>query len=144
MVITIKLFDVPAFGSNKDKFKVVEFCIDDRGSGKLVNKLKKLFKLNKLSKSKKLSKSENLSKNDATGVFSYLIPSIKTAFNCLQLTFTQAQIYKDFNPECYILINIDISSYAICNMQYQQIFRTSPNRVITKNQWHLVLIFIKN
>ena len=58
---------------------------------------------------KKLSKSENWTNFDATEAeLKFLIPDAKTAFDHLQLVFTEALILWYFDPEYNIWIETDV------------------------------------
>ena len=120
-------------------------------SGK--SKSKKLVKSQKLSKSgkskgkksKKPPKSGNSPNFDAkdTGP-NFLTPEAKSAFNCLQLTFTEAPILRHFDPKCHIRIETDASGYAIGGVLSQLASGTSPDGVVTKTdlgQWHPIAFF---
>ena len=56
----------------------------------------------------KKSPSKNLNRD--TG---YLTPETRLAFTKLKKVFTKASILQYFDLECYIWIEIDVSSYAI-------------------------------
>ena len=69
---------------------------------------------NRLSQGKKLSKDENFTNFDLKkNKPSFLILKARETFNCLWLAFIKAPILWHFDPECYIKIEIDASSYAI-------------------------------
>ena len=55
---------------------------------------------------------------DPTGA-DYLTSGAKKAFNLLQHTFIQAPIFQHFDMERYIWIEINTSSYAICEVLSQ-------------------------
>ena len=122
-------------------------------------KSQKLFKSGK-SKSEKMSKSQNLAKLGKKSSKSgnstnsdtmedgpkFLTPNARTAFNCLQLAFTEALILRHFDSECHIWIETDALSYAIGEMLSQLTSGTNPNRVVTKvdlGQWHPVAFFLR-
>ena len=67
-------------------------------------------------------------------------------FNHLGLAFTKAPILWHFDPKCHILIETNISGYAIGGMLSQLASETRPNGVVIKTdlgQWHLVAFFLK-
>ena len=116
------------------------------GGNKLIEKYRKLSKIEKLSKFQKLSKSQklvnsgkkllksgNLSNfNAKKNGPSFLTPNNKTAFNQLRLAFTKALILPNFDPECYIWIETDVSGYAISGVLSQLTFQTRSDGVVTK------------
>ena len=55
--------------------------------------------------------------NGATG---YLTPNARRTFTQLRQAFTKAPILQHFNPECYIRIETNASSYAIGGVISQQ------------------------
>ena len=108
------------------------------GGDKSIKKCGKLSKIGKLSKSQKssksgkskgekTSKSQNLAKlrkkssksgnsinfNVTEDGPKFLTPDARTAFNRLRLAFTEAPIFRHFNLECHIWIEIDVLGYAI-------------------------------
>ena len=112
-------------------------------SGKL--KGQKTSKSQKSAKSKKPSKNGNLpnfnTKDSGPG---FLIPKARAAFNCLQLTFTEALILWHFDLECHIQIEIDLLDYAINGVLSQLASGTSSDGEITKadlGQWQPVEFF---
>ena len=71
-------------------------------------------KKSKGKKSKKPSKSRNLLNFHAKDSGpNFLTPKAKSAFNRLQLAFTEAPILRHFDPECHIWIETNILGYAI-------------------------------
>ena len=66
---------------------------------------------------------------------SFLTSEAKLAFIRLWQAFTRALILHYFDPECYIQIETDASSYAIGGILSQLTTETG--------QWHLVAIFFK-
>ena len=63
---------------------------------------------------KKSSKSENSTNFDATEDGpKFLTPNAKIAFNYLRLAFTEAPIFRYFDPECYIRIETNALGYTI-------------------------------
>ena len=111
-------------------------------------KLSKSQKLSKLGKSKseKTSKSQNLAKSGkkllkswnstnfvtTEGRPKFLTPDTRTAFNCLQLTFTKASILWHLDPECHIRIKTDVSGYPIGGVLSQLGSETRPDGIVTK------------
>ena len=91
------------------------------GSGVEIAKKSGKSKGQKTSKSQKLSKSgKNLSKSGNSpnsGIMetgpSFLTPKARSTFNCLRLAFTEAPIFRYFDPECHIQIETDALGYAI-------------------------------
>ena len=74
----------------------------------------------------------------------FLTPDARTAFNRLQLAFTEAPIFRHFDLECHIQIETDALGYAIGGVLSQLTSGTNPNGVVTKanlGQWHLVAFF---
>ena len=63
-------------------------------------------------KDKTVKRSALTSKN-SNGATGYLTPSAKRAFIQLRQAFTKASIFRHFDPECHIRIEIDVSGYAI-------------------------------
>ena len=148
----------PASRRNNGDGKVDEFSV----GGNNVEHVKKLRKLSKsgqlkskktsksrnLAKSeKKLSKSGNLTNFDTIEVWpKFIIPDARTAFNRLQLAFTESLILWHFDLECYIGIEIDASSYAISKVLSQLTFGINPDRIVTKTDlghWHPIAFFLK-
>ena len=74
-----------------------------------------MFKSRNLAKSgKKLSKSRNSTNfNTTEDEPKFLILDARTAFNRLQLAFTESLILQHFDPKCHIWIEIDALGYAI-------------------------------
>ena len=64
---------------------------------------------------------------------SFLTPEVKLAFTWLRQAFTEAPILYHFDPEGYILIESDVSDYAIGGILSQ----LTPEF----SQWHLVAFF---
>ena len=99
----------------------------------------------KSAKSKKPSKSRNSPNFDAKKVGpSFLTPGAREVFNRLRLAFTEAPIFRHFDPECYIRIETDASGYAIGGVLSQLASRTGPDGVVTRadlGQWHPVAFF---
>ena len=76
----------------------------------------------------------------------FLTPDARTAFNRLQLAFTEAPIFRHFDLECHIQIETDALGYAIGGVLSQLTFRTSPNGIVIKTdlgQWHLIAFFLR-
>ena len=109
----------PASRKNNGNNEINRFGVGENN----VEHAKKLGKLKskKTSKSrnsaksrKKLSKSKNSTNFNTTEVGpKFLIPNARTIFNHLQLAFIEALILQHFNPEYYIWIETDASSFAI-------------------------------
>ena len=56
--------------------------------------------------------------------FSFLTPNTRRAFTQLRQAFTEALILQHFNPERYIWIKTDTSSYAIGGILSQMTSKT--------------------
>ena len=145
----------PASGRNDGNNEVNKFGGDgvehakksEKSKGQKSAKSRKLSKSEKSKgeKSKKLPKIGNTLNFDAknTGP-SFLTPKARSAFNRLRLAFTKALILRHFDPECYIWIETNASSYAIGGVLSQLASETSPDGVVTKTdlgQWHPVAFF---
>ena len=77
---------------------------------------------------------------------SFLTSGTREAFNRLWLAFTEAPIFKYFNSEYHIWIEIDAWDYTINSVLSQLAFGTRPDGVVTKtdlSQWHSVTFFLK-
>ena len=99
----------------------------------ITSKVQKSSKSRKLAKSKKSSKSGNSPNFGATETGpSFLTPKARSAFNRLRLTFTEAPIFRHFDPECHIWIETDALGYAISGVLSQLVSGTSPDRVVIK------------
>ena len=127
--------------------ELIEKCGKSSKTGKL-SKSQKSFKSWNLAKSgKKSSKSGKLTNFNATeNSPKFLTPDAKTTFNRLRLSFTKASIFRHFNPEYHIWIEIDASGYAIGDVLSQLAFEIRPDGVVTKtdlSQWHSVVFFLK-
>ena len=64
-------------------------------------------------KGRKMSKSKNLSKSKKTVGSDFLTPRARLAFTKLRQTFVKAPILHHLDPECYILVETDVSGYVI-------------------------------
>ena len=143
----------PAFGRNDGDGKVIGFGgvehtkKSGKSKGQKSAKSRKLSKSRKLKgkKSKKPSKSRNSPNFNITEAGpSFLTPDARTAFNRLQITFTEAPILWHFDPEYHIRIETDALGYAIGRVLSQMTSGTSPNGVVIKadlSQWHLLAFF---
>ena len=88
----------------------------DGGGVKIAKKSRK-SKSQKLAKSKKPSKSGNSPNFDAKKAGpSFLTPGAREVFNHLRLAFTETPIFRYFDPECHIWIEIDVLGYAISSV----------------------------
>ena len=90
-----------------------------RSKSQKTSKSQKLFKSgkSKSEKSKKPSKSGNLPNFNAKDSGpSFLIPKVRSAFNCLRLAFTEVPIIWHFDMECHIQIETHALGYAINNV----------------------------
>ena len=76
---------------------------------------------------------KSLSKN-LNGVTGYLILEARLAFTKLRKTFTKALIFQHFHPECYIMIETDVLSYATGGVLSQL---TLDNL----SQWHSIAFY---
>ena len=123
----------PASGKNDGNGKVDGVGVGGNGV-EHAKKSEKTSKSWKLSKSGKMSsKSGNSTNSDATEDGSkFLTPDARTAFNRLQLAFTEAPILWHFDPEYHIWIETDILGYAIGGVLSQLTSGTNPDGVITK------------
>ena len=135
----------PASGKNDGNGEVDGIGVGKNGV-EHAKKSEKTSKSWKLSKSgKRLSKSRNSTNSDATEDGSkFLTPDARTAFNCLRLAFTEAPIFRHFDPECHIRIETDALGYAIGGVLSQLTSGTNPNGIVTKadlGQWHPVAFF---
>ena len=54
-----------------------------------------------------------LTSKNLNGAIGYLTPNVKQGFTQLRQAFIKASIFQHFDPECYIQIEIDASSYAV-------------------------------
>ena len=145
----------PASGKNNGNGEVDKFGGDGMEQVKKSEKSKNLAKSRKLFKSGK-SKGEKSKKPPKSGTFpnfdakdsrpSFLTPEARSAFNCLQLTFTKAPILQYFDPECHIWIETDASGYTIGSVLSRLASATRLDGVVTKanlGQWHLIAFFFK-
>ena len=112
MLKTTRSPDVTGPEVGNDNGEVVGF--GGGGGSELAKKSRKLSKGQKSSKSgnskgKKLAKSKKPSKSENSPNFNakkagpnFLTPKAKAAFNRLRLAFTEAPIFRHFDPECHI------------------------------------------
>ena len=142
-----------------DGFGVGGNGVEHAKKSRKTSKSRKLFKSGK-SKSEKMSKSRNLAKSGKKSSKSgnstnsnamedgpkFLTPDTRTAFNRLQLAFTEAPILWHFDPEYHIWIETNALGYAIGGVLCQLTSGTNSNGVVTKadlGQWHPVVFFLK-
>ena len=76
-----------------------------------------------------------LTSKNSNRAIGYLTPDAKRAFIQLRQVFTKAPILQHFDLECYIRIETDASSYAICGVQSQLTWNNL-------GQWHPVAFYI--
>lgn len=66
-----------------------------------------------LNKSNSQTKSGQLGNSNTKGELKFLISKAKEIFNYLKQAFTKVPIFRHFNLECHIRIEIDASGYII-------------------------------
>ena len=100
----------------------------------------------KTTKSKILVKFKNYdfpkSRTEKAGT-GFLIPKARLVFIQLRQAFVDL-IFYHFNPESYIRIETDASSYAISGVPSQLFSGARPNRIVNKaawSQWYPVAFF---
>ena len=61
-----------------------------------------------------------------------ITPKVRLAFTQLRQAFVDAPILHHLNLECYIWIEIDVSSYAISGILNKLVFKTRPDEIVNK------------
>ncbi len=126
------------------------------GSGRVDVRITNLSIAGKSVKSKKLKltkpKKSDLVKTHSFGT-DFLISKAKKAFIHLQKTFTEAPIFRHFDPECHIRIKTDVLEYTICGVPSQMtsdqhfsgyVTHKDLNSDFAKSkigQWHSIAFF---
>ena len=99
--------------------------------------------LRKSAKSKIRTKIGYLSNNNDLEEPKFLNSNTKEAFNRLRQAFTKGPIFRHFNPECHIRIEINVSGYVIERV----LSRLTSNQVISDGaigsniDWHPMVYF---